>query len=74
MHVAEMFMYLCTDHDHVYPVGVASVVIAETVDEAIQLLDIQLLDHGLQPFAQSPYTFTVLPLEKVAVVLRDGDY
>ena len=70
-----MRVYVCTDHDHHYPVGVASVVIAETENQARDLLDVQLRAHGLQPHAEEPYTLEPLDLSQAqAVVLRDGNY
>lgn len=68
-------LYICTDHDSHWPVGVASLVIAHDVDEARTLLDAALREHGLKPFTDEPYTLQETYFQHPgAVVLRDGDY
>lgn len=69
-----MNVYICDDHDNHY-VGVASVVVAETEEQAREILDAELARHGLRGFDKSPYTLRKLNLaEPKAVVMQDGDY
>jgi hypothetical protein len=69
----DLHVYVCTDHDGHYPIGVASVVIARNQVDARGLLDAQLEAHGLNP--NEPYTLVEIGLEgPEAVVLRDGNY
>lgn len=66
-------LFVSTDHDYRYPVGVAAVVLARTERDARALLDAQLTQHGLRPYQALPYTFTELPLDiPAAYLLRDG--
>ena len=57
-----------------YPVGTAAVVVAETAEQAAQLLQTALAERGLR----GPVTadqFVLLPVDQPrAVVLLDGDY
>lgn len=70
-----MNVYVCTNHNGHNPVGVASIVVAESIDKAYELLDEELKEHGLQPYAEYIYTLQLLDLNtSVAIVLRDGDY
>ncbi len=70
-----MKLYTCTDHDCHWPVGVASIVIAEDEKQAIELLDIELKRHRLKGHNKEPYTFAeVKQSTPVAIVLLDGDY
>ena len=67
-----MNVYTCTDHDGHWPVGVASVVVANDVVEATNLLAHALADVGLDLKA---FTLTVLDLTHPhAVILNDGSY
>lgn len=68
-----MKVFTCKDHDGRYPVGTASVIVAESEDEARSLLNQQLSIIGLEGNGE----FTLIELntsEKQAVVLNDGDY
>lgn len=68
-----MQVFVCTDHDGHYPVGVASVVVAATEDEARHLLQAELITHGLN--AKKPFTLRRINSESPrAFVLLDGDY
>jgi hypothetical protein len=68
-------LFFCTDHASVWPVGVASVVVASDEDEARSLLDAELVGRGLKPYADEPYTLLEANHDKPgAYVLRDGDY
>lgn len=70
-----MKVFISTDHDYIYPVGVCSVIVAETHSMAIELLDIELIAEGLQPYAKSPYTLVEVDLTSPsAKVLLNGDY
>lgn len=74
-HCSGMHVFVCTDHDLHWPVGCASVVIAGGEDEARVLLDAALIDCGLKPSEQKPYTLRQLGTdEPIAVVLLDGEY
>lgn len=65
--------FACNDHDSHFPVGCASVVVAEDEDQARKLLDIQLIANGLKPFELKPYTFQTITRGE-AVILVNGDY
>lgn len=68
-------VYVCTDHDGHYPVGVASVIVAWNEAEARKLLDASLVEHGLKPYDKHPYTLTAIALDvSYAGVLCNGDY
>jgi len=73
-------VFICTDHDCYWPVGVASVVVAEDEEGARALLDAALVGRngpkgGLQPHAESPYTLQELDVTRPgAQILLDGDY
>lgn len=69
--VDDLHVYVSTDHDGQYPVGVASVVLAKNPVEARGLLDAELTSKGLNP--DLPYTLVELR-GPVAMVLNDGDY
>jgi hypothetical protein len=68
-------VWTVTDHDGHWPVGVASVVVADSEERARMVLDGQLEADGLRPFAQAPYTLIEVPLDREhAVVLCNGEY
>lgn len=70
-----MRIFVCTDHDGHYPVGVASVIAAEHMHDAKKLLDDELKKAGLRDFSQSQYTFKEInTMEANAVILNDGNY
>lgn len=70
-----MRFFTCVDHDCHYPVGVASIVFAETKEQAQALLDEQLRAHGLKASDQEPYLLVeYVVIEPMALVLRDGEY
>lgn len=70
-----MRLWVCTDHDCHWPVGCASIVLAENEEEAARLLDSALRQHGLKSGNVEPYTLTEIPLDQArAVVLNDGNY
>jgi len=70
-----MAVFVCTDHDSHYPVGCASVVIADTEEQAREMLDLQLREHCLMPHWMKPYTLQLISTgEARAIVLNDGDY
>jgi hypothetical protein len=65
-------IYTCTDHDGHW-VGVASVVVASTEDEARALLCAELREHGLDD--KRPFTLRRINTDQPkAFVLQDGDY
>ena len=68
-----MNLYVCTDHDGHYPVGVCSIVVAASEAEARDLLVPELRSHGLDP--NKPFSLRLINMEKPrAFVLLDGDY
>ncbi len=68
-----MDVFVSTDHDGHYPVGVASVVVAEDEERARLLLNEELKAHGLSPAVK--YTLRRLNTgAERAFVLLDGDY
>jgi hypothetical protein len=68
-----MNVYVCTDHEGHWPVGVCSVVVAASEDEARELLAAELHTHGLHK--EEPFTLWQVSLERQrAMVLLDGDY
>jgi hypothetical protein len=70
-----MRVFVCTDHDLHYPVGCASIVVAETEDIAQSLLDDQLKQRGLKPRSQEFYTLQEINIkEEKAIILQDGEY
>lgn len=67
-----MNVYTCVDHDGHYPVGVASVVVAPTEEEAREILEGALVKHGL---STRPFTLRRINIaEPRAFILNDGDY
>jgi len=68
-------LFVCTDHDGIWPVGVASVILATDEEQARILLDSELLASHLKPHDQEPYTLWEIPLDRpMARILRNGDY
>jgi hypothetical protein len=66
-------IYVCTDHDGYYPVGVCSVVTAGSEDEARRLLQAALHEHGLDE--TKPFTLRRLSTDSPrAFVLLNGEY
>lgn len=67
-----MKLFICTDHETIWPVGGASIVVASDEIEARHLLSQQLSGLGLN---SKPFTLveidTAFPR---AIILRDGDY
>jgi hypothetical protein len=65
-------LFTCTDHAGVWPVGVASIVLAHTEYEARKLLAAKLIERGL---LKKEFTLQQIDTSRPqAVVLRDGDY
>jgi hypothetical protein len=68
-----MNVYVCTDHDGHWAVGVASVVVAENEEQARTLLVAELATHGLKQV--DPFTLRRIATDAPkAFVLNDGDY
>ena len=68
----DMKLFTCVDHDSHYPVGVASVVIAEDKEKAYYLLAVELTENGLLP---DNFTLQEVDFSKEkAIILRDGNY
>lgn len=69
-----MDVFICDDHDGHWPVGVASVVVANDEAEARGLLIAELKTHGLNG-NDPPFTLRKInTLAPRAFVIRDGDY
>ena len=68
-----MEIYVCDDHAGHWPVGVCSIVVANSEPEARGLLKAELHEHGLDE--NKPFTLRKLNTEKPkAFVIHDGDY
>lgn len=67
-----MKLYTCTDHEGHYPVGTASIVIADDICEAKQLLLRELSKIGIDEPDLSLEEVTLN--KKQAIILNDGDY
>lgn len=66
-------LWVCTDHATFWPVGGASIVMADTEDEARELLKAALREKLLN--AEQPFTLTELNISiPFARVLCDGYY
>lgn len=67
-----MNVYTCTDHDCVCPTGVASIVVAESEEQARALLQAELDSRHL---GDVPFTLQLVDITvPSATVLQDGDY
>lgn len=70
-----MKVYTCDDHDTHWPVGGASIVIAEGIKQARAILDKALMGRGLKPSTEEEYTLTEIDIaKKRAIILCDGNY
>lgn len=66
-------LWVCTDHHGHYPVGVASIIMANSEDEARRLLAAGLRESGLD--ADKGFTLLELNISMpFARVLHDGNY
>lgn len=69
----KLYVYTCTDHAYHFPVGVASVVVAESEGRARQLLRDELRKRGLD--ANKAFTLQQLDVTREgAYTLREGNY
>lgn len=70
-----MRVYTCTDFTGHYPVGTAAVVIAPNRKRAVELLEKELKNIGLEQKV-NPLSLIVLSIRagKTCIVLRNGDY
>lgn len=67
-----MNVYTCDDHEGHWPVGTASIVIAENEDAARRLLIKELAKQGLH---DDDFTIKLVDTtQEQAIVLRNGDY
>lgn len=67
-----MRVFTCTDHDGYWPVGVASLVVASTEDDARLMLQAELDNKNL-----GKGSFTLQEVDLLipkATILLDGDY
>lgn len=68
-----MKLFVCTDHAGHWPVGVASVIVAQSKKEAKKLLSQALFEVGLS----SKEEFTLIEIDLThsgAFILNDGEY
>jgi hypothetical protein len=71
----DMKAYSCNDHDGHWPVGVASIIIANDEEHAIKLLDSELKTVGLKPYKDHKYTLKEIDTNRPnVIVLNDGNY
>lgn len=67
-------LFTCTDHDGHWPVGVASIVLADNEMQAGMMLAHELLKKGLDP-VKPAFTLTEVDMSQpCAIILNDGDY
>lgn len=67
-----MKVFVCTDHATFWPVGGCSIVVADTEDQARELLKAALDERGLRP-----KLFTLREIDQTApraTILLDGEY
>lgn len=70
-----MRLFVVTDHDSYWPVGSASVIVAENEKQAHNLMDAALVADGLKPWLDDPYTLVEISLDKPqAKILVNGEY
>lgn len=68
-------LFVCTDHAGYWPVGTASVVLAQDEAAARSLLDDALANRNLATSEAVPYTLHEVSMtDPLVLVLRDGDY
>jgi hypothetical protein len=66
-------VYTCSDHDGQWPIGGASVVVAESEAMARELLIAALRDHGIRQ--GGAFTLKLIDIDRPrAFVLNDGEY
>lgn len=69
-----MKVFTCNDHNGYWPVGTASVIVAEDKDVATRLLDVALKDKKLKPSELEAYTLVELDTRNPgAFILNDGN-
>jgi hypothetical protein len=67
-------IFVCKDHDSRFH-WCASIVLADDEQDAMDLLDVELINKGLKPYARHRYTFTQIdPKQYSAYILCNGDY
>ena len=70
-----MKLYYCKDHAGYWPIGVASIILASSEEEAKDLLDEELKSRGLKTYSEEPYTLTKIPQTRSCVtIINDGNY
>lgn len=75
--VCRMKLWSCTNHKTFWPVGGASVVVAETESRARELLAVALKDHAESLAPDDVNDLELVPISldfEQAVILLDGDY
>ena len=73
--VTMLSLYAVRDHDTIWPVGGDSLILAESEDMVIKLLDFQLLKHGLKPYDEHPYTIRKIDIIGPSVIIfHSGEY
>lgn len=69
-----MNIWTNTNFEGHWPVGVAAVIIADSAEEATELLNLELISEGLKPTAEEKYMEPLDLRRKHAKVLNNGDY
>ena len=69
-----MIVFTCTDFTGVWPVGTAAVVVADSVDNAREILSARLVSVGLPPLKDEDELKVVDTGIANSVILCDGDY
>ncbi len=69
-----MKVYTCTTFEGHYPVGSAAVIVAESEEQARELLDAELKRHGLKHSTPDDALELLDTSRSQAIVLNDGDY
>lgn len=69
-----MSVYVNTKFDGFYPVGTSAIVIADDKKEAKDILNKELIRHGLKPSSIESQFEKVKTRTKGAIILNDGDY
>lgn len=57
-----------------YPIGTAAIVLAESVEEAVDKLKVELEARGLNTVVTQEQFLEINMSESSAIVLRDGNY
>lgn len=66
-------IYVCLDHDTMYPLAPCSLIVANDLKHARKLLDNKLSEAGFKTFAYKQYTLNEVNQDQdIAMILNDG--